>query len=305
MAEITKINKELVSEFEPARIRVGHKYNFGTALICAGSEYMSGAAVLATGSALRSGAGLVKVFSENKTLDAVRFTEPCALLELRPDTETDLLRKASGLCQKTDAVLIGSGIPVDYKHMEALTGVFLNGAANVVLDAGALSGKPDVCERLKSMLRNRKNPAVITPHTGEFARLIGVDTGDVIACSEELALQFATGNNCIVVLKGYETLVADPSGKLYRYSRPDSGFAKGGSGDVLAGLITGLLAQHMEPYKAAVSAVFIHSKAGEAAIKELGIRSVLPSDFIRYLTTGFDKAGWLISDSDRWFKPDD
>ena len=93
MAEMTDLTKELISGFEPQRPEDGHKNTFGTALICAGSEFMTGAAVMATGAALRSGAGLVKVFSEEKTLDAIRVAEPCALLSLRPQKTAELLRK--------------------------------------------------------------------------------------------------------------------------------------------------------------------------------------------------------------------
>ena len=139
MAEILKLDRELISGFAPQRPEDGHKNSFGTALICAGSEYMTGAAVMAAGSALRSGAGLVKVFSDEKTLDAIRFNEPCAMLELRPEKTADLLRKASSLCRIASSVLIGSGMPADYKNMEALTERFLKEAKNVVLDAGALS----------------------------------------------------------------------------------------------------------------------------------------------------------------------
>ena len=143
MAEMTDLTKELISGFEPQRPEDGHKNTFGTALICAGSEFMTGAAVMATGAALRSGAGLVKVFSGEKTLDAIRVAEPCALLSLRPQKTAELLRKVKELCGSSNAVLIGSGIPQDMKDLEALICRFLENADNVVLDAGALISKPD------------------------------------------------------------------------------------------------------------------------------------------------------------------
>jgi len=293
MADIIPIDRELISGFEPARTELGHKYSFGTVLVCAGSRYMSGAAVLATGAALRSGAGLVRVFSEEKTLDAVRYNEPCALLEPRPDKTADLLRKASDLCKKSGSVLIGSGMHSDLKDMEALTSVFLEKAQNLVLDAGAFSDRPDVQDRLKELLRARAIPAVLTPHTGEFARLTGISSRETAGRPEELATNFAEENNCIVILKSAITVIAIPDGRVYRLASPNSGFAKGGSGDVLAGLTAGFLAQGMEPYKAACSAVFIHSKAGEAAFDDIGIRAVLPSDLITYLPEGYEEAGWL------------
>ena len=96
----------------------------------------------------------------------------------------------------------------------------------------------------------------------------------------------------MVVLKSAKTLIATPDGKLYVNDVPNSGLAKGGSGDVLAGLLTGFLAQGMEPYKAACSAVYIHSKAGEAAANEVGTRAMLPADLIVYLPGAYMDAGW-------------
>ena len=292
MADTVYLSKELISGFEPQRPDDGHKNTFGTAIICAGSEYMTGAAVMATGAALRSGAGLVRVFSDEKTLDAIRVSEPCALLSSRPEETAGLLRKASELSESSSAVLIGSGIPQEYKDLEFLVCRFLENADNVVLDAGALVSKYDVWGRIAECLKARKSPAVITPHIGEFARLVRLPKSEVLANAEELTLGFARNNNCVVVLKSSKTLIATPDGKLYVNDTPNSGLAKGGSGDVLAGLITGFLAQGMEPYKAACSAVFIHSKAGEAAAEEVGTRAMLPEDLIIYLPGAYEDAGW-------------
>ena len=296
MAEIISIDRELISGFASERPEDGHKNTFGTALICAGSEFMTGAAVLVCDAALRSGAGLVKVFSEEKTLNAVSSIEPCALLELRPSKTAVLLRKAADLCRNVSSVLLGSGIPADYENMEALTEVFLRDARNVVLDAGALASKPDVLSRLKECLQEREMPAVITPHIGEFARMLGLPNKEVSDNAEELSHRFAVENKCVVVLKSYKTLIAVPDGKLYSYEEANSGLAKGGSGDVLAGLIAGFLAQGVEPYKAACSAVFIHSKAGRAAAYDIGARFMLPTDLLNYLPEGYQEAGWSKDD---------
>lgn len=296
MAEILKLDRELISGFAPKRPEDGHKNTFGTALICAGSGYMTGAAVMAAGSALRSGAGLVKVFSDEKTLDAIRFNEPCAMLELRPDKTAEVLRKASALCKIASSVLIGSGMPADYKNMEALTERFLKEAKNVVLDAGALSGKYDVIARIKENLKAREVPAVLTPHIGEFARITGLPKSEVEEKAADLALDFARENNCVVILKSSKTLIASPDGKIYMNDLANSGMAKGGSGDILAGLVTGFLAQGMEPFKAACSAVFIHSKAGEAAKEDIGVRAMIPTDLLIYLEDGYIQAGWSEDD---------
>ena len=296
MAEIVKLDRELISGFAPQRPEDGHKNTFGTALICAGSEYMTGAAVMAAGAALRSGAGLVKVFSDEKTLDAIRFNEPCAMLELRPGKTAEVLRKASSLCKISSSVLIGSGMPADYKDMEALTERFLKEAKNLVIDAGALSGKYDVMSRLKEILKAREVPAVLTPHIGEFARITGLPKNEVEEKAADLALDFARGNNSVVILKSSKTLIASPDGKIYMNALANSGLAKGGSGDILAGLVTGFLAQGMEPVKAACSAVFVHSKAGEAAREDIGVRAMIPADLLFYLPEGYIQAGWSEDD---------
>ena len=292
MAEIVNLNRALIQGFEPVRPEDGHKNTFGLALICAGSAYMTGAAVLACGAALRSGAGLVKVFSEENTLNAVRFNEPCALLSLRPEGTAELLRTAGKLCKSSSSVLIGPGIPQDLKDLEALVTCFIENAGNLVLDAGALMYKPDVLARLKEKLKSRQVPAVITPHIGEFARMSGLTTAEVSADAAELPLRFAAEHNVVVVLKGAVTLIATPDGQLFANDAANSGLAKGGSGDVLAGLLAGILAQGVEPYKAACAAVFIHSKAGESAADELGVRMMLPEDLIVYLPDGYSEAGW-------------
>lgn len=296
MADTISIDSELISGFKPERSSEGHKNTFGMAVICAGSEYMTGAAVLASTAALRSGTGLVKVFSEPKTLNAVSCIEPCALLELRPENTAELLRKTSALCKKADAFLIGSGMPSDYKNMEALTSSLLEKAKNVVLDAGALTDKKDVLGRLKECLNRREVPAVITPHVGEFARLTGLTNKEVSETAEDLVIRFSGEYNCVTVLKSYKTFVGTPDGSLYVYDDPNSGLAKGGSGDVLAGLITGFLAQGMEPYKAACSAVFIHQKAGRAASDDIGARYMLPTDLLNYLPEGYQEASWSEDD---------
>lgn len=292
MADILRIDRELISGFEPQRPETGHKNTFGTVLICAGSEYMTGAAVMAAGSALRSGAGLVKVFSDEKTLDAIRFNEPCALLEARPDETSGLLRKASALLKNADSALLGPGMPGDYKDMEALTALFIEKSEHLVLDAGAFTDKADVLARFKERLRARSVPAVITPHPGEFARLAGLSKSEVAEKGAEAASSFSAENNAVVVLKGSSTFIAVPDGRIFINEAPNSGLAKGGSGDVLAGLTAGLLAQGMEPYRAACSAVYIHSEAGKAALEDIGARAMLPTDIINYLPEGYLNAGW-------------
>ena len=252
----------------------GHKNTFGTATIIAGSEYMTGAAVLAADSALRSGCGLVRVFSEEKTLDAVRANLPCALLAPSDGSEAETIRALDSFCKTEGAMLIGPGMPADDPYLKLVLDYALRNAPHLVLDAGALTLMAHDKQYYCGLLRDRVNPAVLTPHVGEFARLSGLDMGSLDDDETAKAVsEFAISNKCIVVFKNSNPRVATFDGSNY-YSGGDfanSGLAKGGSGDVLAGLVTGLLAQFGTiPAEVAAAAVRIHSLAGKLAADEYG-----------------------------------
>jgi NAD(P)H-hydrate epimerase len=278
-------------EFLSGRDDNGHKNTFGTATIIAGSEYMTGAAVLAADSALRSGCGLVRVFSEDKTLDAVRANLPCALLAPRDGSEAETIRQLSSFSQAKGAMLIGSGIPADDPYLKIILPYALENVDNLVLDAGALTLMAKDKAYYYGLLRARKNPAILTPHVGEFARLADID----MSClgGEETAKEvseFAISNKCIVIFKNSNPRVATFDGSNY-YSGGDfanSGLAKGGAGDVLAGLVTGLLAQFADkPAEVSAAAVRIHSLAGKLAADEYGEYPMIPSDIADFFPEAF------------------
>lgn len=290
---VTVLTNELVKDMALPRPETGHKGTFGTALITAGSEFMTGAAVLSCGAALRSGAGLVRVYSEGKTLDAIRTNHPCALLSLRDGMPSSVLRTATRLLEKADAVLIGPGIPSDDLNILPLLELFIREAKNLVIDAGALSAAAHDKEHILPLLRHRPTPAILTPHMGEFARIsAGVDGISPDDTSEVSAMKLSAKLKSVIVLKNNKTVIAMPDGKMYVNDASNSGLAKGGSGDVLAGLMTGLLAQGIAPEKAACAAVKIHSDAGLAAAEEYGVRSMLPSDLESFFPEAFERSGW-------------
>ncbi|MBE7069070.1 MAG: NAD(P)H-hydrate dehydratase [Ruminococcaceae bacterium] len=291
--EVTILNEELVRDMAPARPASGHKGTFGTALVTAGSEYMPGACVLACGAALRSGCGLVRVFSEKRTLDAVGVTHPCALQSLRDGMPTAVLRTAGRLIESADSVLIGPGMPADDLNIRPLLELFIRKNVNLVIDAGALSAAAHDKEHILPMLRHRETPAVLTPHPGEFARIsAGVEGISPDDSSETAAVKLAAKLKSVIVLKNSRTVIAMPDGRLFKNETENDGLAKGGSGDVLAGLAAGLLAQGATPEKAACAAVWIHSQAGLAASAKYGRRAMLPSDLEEFLPDAFTKAGW-------------
>ncbi|MCR5616416.1 MAG: NAD(P)H-hydrate dehydratase [Saccharofermentans sp.] len=278
-------------EFLSGRDDNGHKNTFGTATIIAGSEYMTGAAVLAADSALRSGCGLVRVFSDEKTLDAVRYNLPCALLMPRDGSETETVRQMFAVAETKGAVLIGPGMPPDDPYLKIILAFALENIDNLVLDAGALTLMAKDKTYYYGLLKARKNPAILTPHVGEFARLSGLDMGSL--GEEETAKavsEFAISNKCIVIFKNSNPRVATFEGSNY-YSGGDfanSGLAKGGAGDVLAGLVTGLLAQFADkPAEVSAAAVRIHSLAGKLAADEYGEYPMIPSDIADFFPEAF------------------
>ena len=290
---MTVLTDEFTRSIAPKRPVSGYKGTFGTALITAGSEYMTGAAVLACGAALRSGCGLVRVYSESRTLDAIRANHPCALQSLREGMPSGVLRTAGRLLESANSVLIGPGIPSDDLNILPLLGLFIREAKTLVIDAGALSAAAHDKENILPMLRHRETPAILTPHMGEFARIsAGVEGIGPADSSDQAALKLAAKLRSIIVLKNSKTFIALPDGKLYVNDVENSGLAKGGSGDVLAGLTAGLLAQGVSPEEAACVAVRIHSNAGMLAAQDYGTRAMLPSDLEDFFPEAFEKAGW-------------
>ena len=290
---MTVLTDEFTRSIAPKRPVSGYKGTFGTALITAGSEYMTGAAVLACGAALRSGCGLVRVYSESRTLDAIRANHPCALQSLREGMPSGVLRTAGRLFESANSVLIGPGIPSDDLNILPLLGLFIREAKTLVIDAGALSAAAHDKENILPMLRHRETPAILTPHMGEFARIsAGVEGIGPADSSDQAALKLAAKLRSIIVLKNSKTFIALPDGKLYVNDVENSGLAKGGSGDVLAGLTAGLLAQGVSPEEAACAAVRIHSNAGMLAAQDYGTRAMLPSDLEDFFPEAFEKAGW-------------
>ena len=292
-SDVTILTEELVRGMAPVRPASGHKGTFGTALITAGSEYMPGACVLACGAALRSGCGLVRVYSEKRTLDAVSVTHPCALQSLRDGMPTGVLRTAGRLLEKTSSVLIGPGMPADDLNILPLLELFIRKPVKLVIDAGALSAAAHDKENILPLIRHREVPAILTPHPGEFARIAaGVDGILPDDPSETAARKLAMKLKSVIVLKNSRTVIAMPDGRLYKNDTENDGLAKGGSGDVLAGLAAGLLAQGATPEQAACAAVWIHSQAGLAASAKYGKRAMLPSDLEEFIPDAFAKAGW-------------
>ena len=265
------------------RAAESNKGTFGRVLVVAGSRGMSGAAVLCAGAALRGGAGLVQLAVPAGILPIVAAANPCYLTAPLPEDEQG--RFAAGAeafllaqTQSANVVALGPGLG----RSEALTGLvaalLARAAVPVILDADGLNALEHHTDRLKG----RGTPTVITPHPGEFARLIGSDVATVQARRRELAVRFAVEHGIIVVLKGHGTIVTDGR-HLHVNTTGNPGMATGGTGDVLTGLVAALLGQKLEPFAAAQLGVHLHGLAGDLARDELGEVSLIASDLLAYL----------------------
>ncbi len=294
-AQPTVIDREWARRHLPERSRDTHKGSFGTLAILAGSTRYRGAAVLAASAALRAGAGLVRLCSTEQVCAAAAAQLPaCILLPLEENAVGGIAPQggAAVLAEKHTAILTGCGLG-NTADTAGLIGTLLTGAAcPLVLDADALnvlagalnSGEvPRAREEGLALLQNAKEPVVLTPHIGEMARLCGQSAQAVADAQEDTAAAFATQSGCIVVLKSYRTVVATPAGKTYLLDRPNPALARGGTGDVLAGIIASLMAQGIEAADAAAVGVWLHAEAGRLAARKRSFTGASPADLPAYL----------------------
>ena len=262
-----------------------HKGTFGKVLIVAGSRGMSGAAVLCGSAALRGGAGLVQVASPSDVQPCVAAGNPCYTTACLPiemkehGLAEDAVPVILELAASANVLAIGPGIGQTGKIAEAVEILLVQADLPVVLDADGINALAKV---RNDALARRPAPTVLTPHPGEFARLLKCSTDEVQANREELALRFAADHKVVLVLKGLGTLVTDGE-RLYRNTTGNPGMATGGTGDVLTGLIAALIAQGLAPFEAAQLGVHAHGKAGDLAAKDKGQVGLIASDIVDYL----------------------
>lgn len=268
------------------RAAESNKGNFGRILVVAGSRGMTGAAILCGTAALRGGAGLVRLAVPAEVLPIVAAGNPCYMTAGLPhDGEGRLDAQAQSalltLLGSNDVAAVGPGLGQS-PAISALIRAMLQTPTPLVLDADALNG----LHGDTTPLRGRQSPLVITPHPGEFARLIKSDMATVLAKRDELAVRFADEHGLVLVLKGHRTLVTD-GGRIYRNTTGNPGMATGGSGDVLTGLIAALMGQHLDAFAAAQLGVYLHGLAGDLARDELGEISLIATDLLSYLPRAF------------------
>ncbi len=269
--------KDLLSVL-PKRHKNSYKGDFGKLLNVAGCSRMRGAAMLSTKAALRCGTGLVTLASPESVIGSVAIGIPEATYLPVSADRNGCISEAGGetilknLAGKT-AVSVGCGLAVTAATKTLVRKIIKEADCPIILDADGINCIADNID----IIRDAKNKLIITPHTGELARLLGNTTEAAAADRLTLAVNLAREYNIIIVAKGVPTFVVG-DGKVYAVPAGNPGLSKGGSGDVLTGVIAALCAQGVEPMKAAAAGVYIHGAAADEAAKEYSEIAMLPSD---------------------------
>jgi NAD(P)H-hydrate epimerase len=281
------------SDLLAPRQRDANKGSYGHVLVIGGSSGKAGAAAMAGYSALRAGAGLSTVATARSVLSTVAGFHPELMTEALEETTAGTIARVnvdSGalkrVIERKTVLAIGPGISRHPETAELVRALATDIRTTMVLDADALNA----FEGRAGDLTGHERQLVVTPHPGEMARLTGLSIAAIQQNRLDVARDFARRHELIVVLKGHRTLVASPSGEVWANPTGNPGMATGGTGDVLTGIVAGLIAQHPnDAFRATALAVYLHGLAGDIASKGLGEVSLVATDLVRFLPVAFLK----------------
>lgn len=283
------IEAQNVKEWLPPRLneRDTNKGTFGHVLVLAGSIGFSGAPILAAEAAQRSGAGLITLAIPDDLEKEIscRATSVIMTRGLSQSRESSFsahaVAEALALIQPTTVVALGPGIGLGDEVAEFVFEVVANCTAPLVIDADALTLLAKIDDRGQSIIKNRKNTTILTPHPAELARLLGV-TAEAVQNDRLAAIRKAVGLfNCVILLKGSRTLVSDSSGRIYLNMTGNPGLSSGGTGDALTGMVAGFLTQKIEALSAAACAAYVHGLSGDLVASEIGgATGIIATDLI-------------------------
>lgn len=265
-----------------------HKGTLGSLLCICGSYGMAGAAMMAGKSALRCGVGLLKL-AIVKSIYPICATNILESVFLPLEEKNGKISKSNipfllEQCNNSSAVLIGCGLAVCEDTKEVVFSIIENCEKPLIIDADALNC---ISENIE-ILKKAKSKIIITPHPAEMGRLINLSAKEVNLNREKIAVDFSKEYNLVTVLKGANTVIANEKGDYYINPTGNSGMATGGSGDVLAGIISSMVAQGGDTFGCAVSGVYIHGLAGDITAKKLGKISMLPTDVIENISNAYN-----------------
>ncbi|HEY5692112.1 MAG TPA: NAD(P)H-hydrate dehydratase [Cyclobacteriaceae bacterium] len=272
------IDKKYVRIKIPIRKKFAHKGDFGRALLIAGSEGKMGACVLAAKAAMRSGVGLLTTHVPRCGYSIIQTAVPEAM------TSVDQDQICFGTAPNIDvysAIGIGPGLGLSSDTINAFKNLLQNVEDPIVVDADGIN----ILASDSSMIHLLPANSLLTPHPGELERLIGGWKNDFDKL--EKVREFAAQTKCIIIIKGAYSAIVSPNGQIFFNSTGNPGMATGGSGDVLTGILTGLLAQKINPLDVAIIGIYVHGLAGDLAKFELGQVALMASDIIDYLPQAF------------------
>lgn len=293
-ATLNLIDESDAAAIVPVRESESHKGDYGRLLVIAGSLGKSGAAAMVCLSALRSGAGLVTAATTSSAQPILAGHLFEAMTEALPETAAGALSRTAApllreLMRACDVVAIGPGLTAGEETAALVREMVRESSLPVVLDADGINAFAGRAELLDGETR----VLIVTPHPGEMARLLSrpgeapVTAADVQSQRVEIARRFAGDRRCYLVLKGNRTLVADPDGQVWVNPTGNPGMATAGTGDVLTGVLSGLLAQGLSPLESCVLGVYVHGLAGDLATADHGEISLIARDVIDYLPEAF------------------
>lgn len=287
---LRKISFNDVKEKLPKRFPESHKGTFGKLLCICGSKSMPGAAYFCSKAAVKCGVGLLKAVVPNSVYTTVSQKISEAVFFVAQEDEDgfisdkslkDILKES----ESCTAVLIGCGLGWNLSTKNIVYELIKNAKIPLIIDADGIN----VISENIDILKESKSPIIITPHLKEMSRLTG-KTIEFISVNKPIcAKEFSKKYGVVTVLKGNKTIVSDENGNLYINETGNAGMAKGGSGDVLAGMIGSFLAQNMSAIDAALCGVFIHGMSGDEAKNKFSMISMTPTDIINELPNVFLK----------------
>ena len=286
------IEEEDVRERLPERPVSAHKGAFGKILIIAGSTGMTGAAVLASMAALRVGGGLT-ILGIPESLNPIleeKLTE--VMTKPLPETNQGTLSENAEseideLLEWADVLAVGPGVTTVPKTAELVRKIVMKSKKPMVIDADGLNAFSGMAE----LLGKKEGPTVMTPHYGELSRIINLSIEEIAVNRIEVARECAGRFGAVVVLKGAPTVIANPEGEVFVNSTGNSGMATPGSGDVLTGMIVGLLGQGCAPLDASLCGVFLHGLSGDISAELQGQRSLIAGDLVDYISEALLSVG--------------
>lgn len=286
LTKLTETDAKFVRGVLPVIDPQSHKGSRGRLLLVCGSYGMAGACIMAARGALRSGVGLLHIAADERIYPILAQAVPEAVFTILPPqapTEHEALLRSA--LSQASACVVGCGLGA---LADTLLPVILRlSTVPTLLDADALN----ILARRPDLLEACGCPLVLTPHPGEMARLCGMTIGEIQANRVQIARKKAQETGAVVVLKGAGTIIADPGGRILQNPTGNAGLARGGSGDVLAGMVGSLLAQSVAPFDAAAAGAWLHGKAADLLAEELSLRSLLPTDLPEALPRVFHGLG--------------